>query len=283
MEINGIFLINKSEGYTSRDVDNIVGKKFGTKKVGHAGTLDPFATGLMIVAINKGTKLLPFINDERKIYLATLMLGKATSTGDLTGEVIEEKPFKKLDNIKINQVLQSFLGESSQIPPIYSAIKVNGKELYKYAHEGKNIDIKPRNINIYSISLVSYIGNEIVFRCEVSKGTYIRTLGEDIAKKLETVGFLKSLCRESVGDYSLKDAIMLDKLSENDILNQNDIKLIYNKAIVDDNKKQDLINGKLIEIKMNCEYFTAIDSEGNLIAICKREAENIYYSIRGLF
>ena len=140
MELNGLFLIDKVENMTSRDVDNAIQKKFQTRKVGHLGTLDPFATGLLIVGINKGTKLLSYIEDNYKTYIAVLKLGSFTTSGDLTGKVKENLAVPTLTNEEINRVLLGFLGKSMQKPPVFSAKKINGKELYKYAHKNQTVD-----------------------------------------------------------------------------------------------------------------------------------------------
>ena len=210
---DGLLLIDKEEGVTSRYVDNAIQRLFHTRKVGHLGTLDPFATGLLIVAVNKATKYLQFLPDEEKTYQARLILGKKTATGDKTGEVIDECDVPNLDQTRIQDVLSSFLGESTQIPPMTSAIKIDGVALYKLAHKGKEIERQPRLVSIHEISLLHYEGNIIDFRAKVSKGTYIRTLGEDIASALGTVGYLESLRRLEVGNITLEGA---KKLSEVD-------------------------------------------------------------------
>mgnify|MGYP000124359798 CR=1 FL=1 len=155
MEKNGLIFIDKQVGMTSRDVDFQIMKIFGTKKVGHLGTLDPFASGLLVVGVNEGTKLLSAFEESEKTYEAELILGKKTNTGDLTGEVVEEKDVPEIDDRLINVTLKTFLGKSTQTPPMYSAIKVNGKKLYEYARKGQTIEIKPREIEIYSIELLN--------------------------------------------------------------------------------------------------------------------------------
>lgn len=286
MEINGLFLIDKDENMTSRDVDNAIQKKFQTRKVGHLGTLDPFATGLLVVGINKGTKLLSYIEDNYKTYIAVLKLGNFTTSGDLTGEVKENLAVPVLTNNEINEVLQGFLGKSMQKPPVFSAKKINGKELYKYAHKNQTVDeniIKDVEIEIKNIKLLSFKDNEITFICDVSKGTYVRVLGEDIAKKLGTAGFLTKLRRISVGNYSLMNAKKLNELSENDLLNQKDIELIYPKIKVNEIMQTRLIQGKDIKLDCDLEHFIAVDNNDNLIAACEKIDTNLFKSLRGLF
>lgn len=212
--MNGLLIINKPKGYTSHDIVNIVRKKLNIKKVGHTGTLDPNATGVLPILIGTGTKISKYLVEHEKKYIATLTLGKKTDTGDSEGKIIEEdNNFINPNEEKIKTVLKSFIGKQNQTPPIYSAIKVDGKKLYEYAREGKEVDIKPREIEIYNIDLKKYDNNkEITFEVECSKGTYIRTLCEDIAKSLGTIGYMKELQRTKVNKFDIKDAISLEDL-----------------------------------------------------------------------
>ena len=214
MEKNGLIFIDKQVGMTSRDVDFQIMKIFGTKKVGHLGTLDPFASGLLVVGVNEGTKLLSAFEESEKTYEAELILGKKTNTGDLTGEVVEEKDVPEIDDRLINVTLKTFLGKSTQTPPMYSAIKVNGRPLYSYARNNETVDVADREIEIRQIALLKYYKEEkkIHFFVTVSKGTYIRTLGEDIAEKLGTVGYLKNLRRLAVNNISTTLLLQLWKI-----------------------------------------------------------------------
>lgn len=180
--MDGILLINKPAGYTSHDIVGIVRKKLHTKKVGHCGTLDPDATGVLVVCVNKATKAIQFLMSDTKFYRATLSLGKSTDTYDASGKVLEEKEVGALSENQVIDVLNSFMGKSKQKPPIYSAIKVNGKKLYEYARNGEEVEIKERNIEIMMIKMISFSNNEIVFDVKCSKGTYIRSLCVDIAQ-----------------------------------------------------------------------------------------------------
>lgn len=188
--MDGIIIINKPKDYTSNDVVNKVKKLLNTK-VGHTGTLDPNATGVLPLLLGKGTKFSKYLINHDKEYIATLKLGKKTTTADCEGEVIETREVnpKIFKEKNIENVLNSFLGKQTQVPPIYSAIKVKGKKLYEYARSGTDVEIPCRNIEIYSIRLIKAdsANSEIVFDVECSKGTYIRTLCEDIAKKFDTV------------------------------------------------------------------------------------------------
>ena len=212
--MDGIIIINKEKEYTSHDVVAKVKKILNEKKVGHTGTLDPNATGVLPILLGKGTKLSKYLINHNKIYETTLKLGEKTDTADIEGKIIEEKDVKKenLSEENIVKILQKFIGKSKQVPPMYSAIKVNGKKLYEYARKGQTIEIKPREIEIYSIELLNINNNEITFRVHCSKGTYIRTLCENIAEKLETVGYMKDLKRIEVGEFNIKNAITLKEL-----------------------------------------------------------------------
>lgn len=213
--MDGIILVNKEKDFTSHDVVSIV-KKITESKVGHAGTLDPNATGVLPLLIGNATKISKYLINHDKEYEAVIQLGKKTTTADIEGEVIEEKEVPEKIYIECENILKSFIGKQKQTPPAYSAIKVNGKKLYSYAREGKKIEIKPRNIEIYNIELMNINKEEkqISFRVSCSKGTYIRSLCEDIADKLGTVGYMKDLKRTKVGDFEIKEAITIDELKE---------------------------------------------------------------------
>ena len=210
--MDGIIIINKEKNWTSND---IVQKLKGIlhEKTGHTGTLDPLATGVLPILVGKGTSLSKYLINHDKEYVATIKLGEKTSTGDQEGKIIEKKPVteKMLDDDNIKQVLKSFLGKQSQIPPMYSAIKVNGKKLYEYARSGKTVEVKARDIEIFDISLISVSKDikEIIFKVWCSKGTYIRSLCEDIAETLGTVGFMSGLNRIRVGDFRIEQAVRI--------------------------------------------------------------------------
>ncbi len=218
--MDGIIVINKEKEYTSHDVVAKLKKKLNISKVGHTGTLDPNATGVLPILIGKGTKFSKYLINHDKIYEVELELGKKTDTADIEGKVIEEENVdEKYIKENLLQVLESFVGKQEQIPPMYSAIKKNGKKLYEYARAGEKVDIEPRKIEIYKIDLNKYDKNIISFVVSCSKGTYIRSLCEDIAEKLNTVGYMKNLKRLQVGKFNIKDAVYIDKI---DLKNVND-------------------------------------------------------------
>ena len=211
--MDGIILINKPLNCTSHDVVNKVRKICHTKKVGHCGTLDPLASGVLVLCINKATKALQFITSEDKEYIATITLGKATDTYDLEGKITSEKEYQNDLTLKqVEETIKTFLGKQKQVPPIYSAIKVNGKKLYEYARNNEKVEIEPRDIEIYSLELLSFEKNEIKIRTHCSKGTYIRSLCVDIASALGYPGVMSSLIRTKSGHFALEDCITLEDL-----------------------------------------------------------------------
>lgn len=215
--MDGIIIINKGKNYTSNDVVSIV-KKITKSKVGHTGTLDPNATGVLPLLIGNATKVSKYLINHDKEYEVVLQLGIRTETADVEGKVIEQKEVtaEMLNKDNIEEKLQQFIGKQEQIPPIYSAIKVNGKKLYEYARKGQEVELKPRQIKIYSIQLVGINEKEkqISFKVKCSKGTYIRSLCEDISKKLGTVGYMKELNRLQVGEFYIKDAVTISEMKE---------------------------------------------------------------------
>ncbi len=214
--MDGIILINKEKEYTSHDVVAIV-KKLLKCKVGHTGTLDPNATGVLPLLIGNGTKLSKYLINHDKIYTAVLKLGIKTDTADITGNIIEKREVTDITKEKIEQVLKSNIGEQEQVPPMYSAIKINGKKLYEYARSGKEVEVAPRKINIYDIILKDYDSQnkELIYTVSCSKGTYIRTLCENIAQMLGTIGTMKELQRIRVGEFDVQNAVTVQELKDN--------------------------------------------------------------------
>ncbi len=282
--MDGFLLINKEKGWTSFDVCKRISHILGTKKVGHSGTLDPFATGLMIVAINKATKALLYTNYSYKTYAATLKLGIKTKTGDLTSEEVERKPVPKLSKEIVESVLNSFIGDSEQIPPMTSAIHHNGVKLYKLAQQGLEVERKPRKINIKYIKLLSFSEDEICFQCLVSSGTYIRVLGEDIANKLNTVGHLTSLNRIAFGEeerITLESAIKIDDVDESKIqpiLNYIDL----DKINVDFETKNKAIYGQNLKFDAKSDKILLVNND-EPIAVYVKEDDGLYHCERGLW
>ena len=280
--IDGVVLVNKPIGITSFAAVKKVSKQLQAKKVGHCGTLDPFASGLLIVTINNATKIARFIESQNKEYIATLVLGVKTDSGDNTGKVIKRLKPPKFEVLQLNDVIKSFIGKQTQIPPMHSAIKVNGQKLYELAHKGKTIEREPRPIEIYDIKLIKYRGNTLTFKVNCTKGTYIRTLAEDLAKRLGCVGHLKNLERTAIGDFLLTDAKNIDKLSAaEDIIPIAQALKSMSKYIVSKDELSLVNNGGALVIDQDEEYVLVINQESTPLAIYQKDGE-VYRCLRGL-
>ena len=215
-DFSGLILVNKPVGITSFKLVHIIKKKLKVKKAGHCGTLDPLASGLMIVLIGKYTKLQDKFMKQDKVYYATVKLGLKTDSGDLDGKIISQSDYSHVTKDLIEQTCKSFTGKIEQVPPMYSALKVNGQKLYELARKGITVERKAREITVYNIDLTDYQKDNFSIRVKCSSGTYIRTLAEDIGTKLNTDTVLINLVREEIGKYKLTDAINIDDIKEND-------------------------------------------------------------------
>lgn len=280
--MDGIILVNKPQGMTSHDVVNKLRKILKTKKVGHCGTLDPDATGLLVVCINKATKALQFLMADNKNYQATLLLGKSTDTYDLEGKVTKEKEFTGVDKQEVIQVLNSFLGPQKQVPPIYSAIKVNGKKLYEYARNNEEVVIEPRNITIHDIKLVDIRDNEIIFDVVCSKGTYIRSLCVDIAAKLNYPGLMSNLNRVQSGVFNINDSSTLEEIENGTykLISVDEALSDYQKIIVDD--VNIVYHGKKIPSDIQ-EVVAVCDRNEHILAMYGPDGQGNLKNIRGLW
>ena len=260
--MDGIRIINKTKGCTSHDIVYKI-KKLLNEKVGHTGTLDPMAEGVLPILIGKGTLLSKYLINHDKKYIVELQLGTKTDTADSEGKIIEEQPVDKeiLSKENIKLILKTFIGKQEQVPPIYSAIKVNGKKLYEYARKGQQVELKPRKIEIYDIKLIDFSVEEKLIKFEVfcGKGTYIRSLCEDIATKFETVGYMKSLKRTQVGDFKIENSITIEELNkiveDNKTNSEESIKNLNEKIIsiekVFENKQSIKLPNKKLELFLN--------------------------------
>jgi tRNA pseudouridine55 synthase len=212
--INGFVVIDKPAGITSHDVVSRVRRILGTRKVGHTGTLDPFATGVLPVAVNDGTKAIPFLDEGVKCYEAVMQLGVATDTLDMTGEVTRKADWLPVTRQKVESVLKQFTGHLSQIPPMYSAIKLDGQPLYKLARQGQVVERTAREIDIHSLELLSFTPPFVSFRVVCSRGTYVRTLADDMGEILGCGGALKELRRIASGPFEISSSVSLEGLEE---------------------------------------------------------------------
>ena len=270
--MNGFFLIDKKEGWTSRDVVTKISHIFHIKKVGHSGTLDPFATGLLLVSIGTATKTNICLEGLDKEYIATLKLGSRTLSGDKTNEVVETKSVTYLNMEEIEEVFKELLGPQKQTPPMVSAVRYKGQKLFHLALQGVEVDRPRRDINIYELELLKYEGDEITFRAKVSKGTYIRTLGEEIAKRLNNLGHLISLRRTKVGPFSVEDAIDTLEVSEDKMLDMYDVLSKTSEVVVVNDKDAFHASHGVIfkdDISSNRDTIVIADKNHRIMAIYK--------------
>lgn len=256
--MDGLLIFDKDKGITSHDLVYKVRKKLGIKKVGHTGTLDPMATGVLVISIGKATKTSDYILSSNKEYEARIKLGLLTDSFDITGEILKEEKVD-ISEEEIRNVLKKFIGKISQKPPIYSALKVNGKKLYEYAREGKEVEIKNREVEIFSNTLLDFNGkDEFSIRTSVSKGTYIRSLAKDIGEALGSYGTLTELRRVRTGYFKIEDAV---KVSDFENMSLDEIKdkiLPMDLALADFDKVeipysfcQRFLNGQFYKLKDN--------------------------------
>lgn len=272
--MDNIIVVNKDKDYTSRDVVNVIGKIFNTKKVGHTGTLDPLATGVLIVCMNKALKVVDLITASDKEYIAKVVLGIDTDTLDITGNIINEcKTDVNVDMVK--SVLNSFVGKSIQEVPKYSAVKVNGKKLYEYARNGIDVELPKREIQIFDIELISDIDivdghQEFSFRVKVSKGTYIRSLIRDIGVKLGCFACMKELTRTKQGKFSIDESYTLNDIKNGNykLLNIKDV-IDIEKVVVSDDMLFKIKNGMILDKFFISDKALILDNNGNEIGIYK--------------
>lgn len=281
--MNGFLLVHKPIGWTSHDVVAKSRRLLGTREIGHLGTLDPFADGLLVLAIGAATKCLPFMMEWSKVYHATLKLGSQTDTGDLTGTVIASHEVPPLNEELISKVTLKFTGDQSQLPPMYSAKKIDGQKLVDLARQGKSIERSPQAITIHHLVIERVDDSTLKMIADVSTGTYIRTLGEDIAKELGTVGHLVQLQRVSSGPLLLNDAYSLEELSPMTplIAIERALSHIPSITIHDAKLLAKISNGMSVKLPANDELVLLM-SDAHLYAIYERHADGYYHSRRGL-
>ncbi len=278
--MDGFLIVNKPKNWTSRDVVNVVSKKIGTKKVGHTGTLDPMAEGVLVLCIGKYSKLSELITSYDKEYIAEITLGTETDTLDITGSILKEESASHIlaEDIKIS--LNNFIGLIKQEVPLYSAIKIGGKKLYQYARENKKIDLPIREINIYELELIGdikYEQNKVIFSIftRVSKGTYIRSLIRDIGQYLNISSCMSKLVRIKQGNFDIHSAVSMEDIKNNNykLLKIKDILNIYSE-VVDSEMLFKIKNGQKINNINNLDIVLYLDSTMKEIAIYKRDEIN---------
>lgn len=273
--MNGILVVDKEKGYTSRDVVNVVSKKLGTKKVGHTGTLDPIATGVLVLCIGKSLKLTELLVSNDKEYEAVVKLGIETDTLDITGKVEKEMDVSVISCEQLEKVLDSFKGKIKQEVPKYSAVSVNGKRLYEYARRNIEVELPVREVEIFDIKLISdIINNEFTFRCKVSKGTYIRSLIRDIGKALGVVATMKELKRIRQGIFDIEESYSLEDINNDkfEIIDPVSV-LDIPKVIVDSDMEFKIKNGQVLKSFFDSEMAMILNKNNELLAIYKKKED----------
>lgn len=273
--MDGVLLINKESGYSSHDVVRKLRKFLNTKKVGHCGTLDPLATGLLVVTVGKALKISRFLESDEKEYIATIKMGERTATLDKEGEVIETRDITSFSKDDVEKVFNSLIGKQMQKPPIYSAVSVNGKRLYEYARENIEVEIKDREIEIKKLEIMDIGKDFLTYKVVCSKGTYVRVLCETIANKLNNIGYMSYLVRTRIGKLVLNDAYLLDDIEkgnyklisiENSLSNFTILKL-------KDDELFKAKNGNILDFYIEGNILV-VDDDSNEIALYEGDKEN---------
>ncbi len=282
MTNDAIALVKKKAGVTSHDVVDIARSKLEVKRIGHAGTLDPFATGLLILGVGRGTRILEYFKDLKKTYRTRMKLGLITDTYDITGTLAEERPVKDVSRDLVEDTLESFVGKYMQVPPAYSARKYHGERLYRLARQGKIMNLPPREVEIYSIDLHEFDAskNEVEFTASVSAGTYIRSLVMDIGYKLDTGATATFLARTEIGCFSLESAVPVEELTWSACMSLAASTSFIPAVTLHDSAVQSVLDGSQVSVPMISEVRNSfskgqiirlLDRNNNFIAIAKSD------------
>lgn len=269
--MDGILVINKEKGYTSRDVVNVISKVFNTTKVGHTGTLDPLATGVLVIALGKALKVVDNLSCDRKEYIAHVKFGLETDTFDITGNALKEDYSYDINRDILLKVLNSFVGKSVQEVPIYSAVRVNGKRLYEYARSNEKVELPKRDIEIFDIELLELNKNGFSFRVIVSKGTYIRSLIRDIGLRLGVYTTMEDLKRTKQGNISIDEAYTLEDVKNGNYKIMPIINVIsgFEIVVVNNFLENKIKNGRILENRYKSNKIAFVDSKNNVLALYK--------------
>jgi tRNA pseudouridine55 synthase len=279
--VEGVCLINKPKGFTSFDVVNKLRRILGERRIGHTGTLDPQATGVLVVLLGRATKAMPFLVTQRKEYVAELKLGIKTDTGDIWGEILETEEFIPPSNKDVTDALASMTGKSMQLPPMVSAVRIDGKHLYEYARKNQLVERQTREIEVFEIELLEY-DVDIRFRVVCSSGTYIRTLCEDIAVKLGTIGTLSELTRTKVQDYTLENCQNLDEISAENVRLYDLLTVLSHMPQVAIDDATLVYHGKHMLFENNEEQLL-LTYQGKALAVYGKTETGDYRNVRGLW
>ncbi|MEO0098523.1 MAG: tRNA pseudouridine(55) synthase TruB [candidate division WOR-3 bacterium] len=274
---DGILLVNKPRGLSSYDVIREIKKVATFKKIGHAGTLDPIATGLLIILFNNATKIFSIINSYPKVYRAKIRLGLITDTDDLTGKILEEREVKRYEKEEVLKILERYQGEIAQVPPVFSALKEKGVPKYLKARRGEEISLRPRKVKIFWLELLSLEKDSLEIRAEVGKGVYLRSLARDIGKDLGCGGTLQELTRERIGKFHLEDALSLPITSE-EIIKKNlrplsEALYPFPEITLDDKGVKNLLLGKKVrfDLLVPDDYLKVFSERRDTLILAKRE------------
>lgn len=277
--MNGIIVINKEKGVTSRKVVNKISQHLSLKKVGHTGTLDPLATGVLVICVGKATKIVELLTNNDKEYIATVILGLHSDTLDITGEILnQEKCFKTKEEIE--EILTTMIGTYDQEVPIYSAIKIKGKKLYQYARNNEQIFLPKRKVTIKELSLigdVNYINETVTFKikCLVSKGTYIRSLIRDIANKLNTIGLMSELVRTKHGPFLIEDSLLLSEFKKDfKIKTILEVLSEYHQVIVSEELQKRIQTGQKLVNTYQKDEILFVNKKGDALALYRKDNDN---------
>ena len=273
--MNGIVIVNKPQGWTSQDVTARLRRVFGTRRIGHGGTLDPMATGVLPVFVGRATRGVEFFEHAEKTYEATLRLGITTDTEDITGTVLEERPVE-VTREQLEKTLENFRGEIMQVPPMYSALKVNGQKLCDLARKGKEVERQPRPITIHELTLLGMEAEGIRLRVRCSKGTYIRTLCKDIGEALGCGGCMAALCRVTAGEYTLEESVALETLLEAENPEQylrpvDSMFTRYEKIVLTEKQEKRCRNGNSFSISLPDGTYRAYGKNDEFLMLAKVE------------
>lgn len=284
--MNGIVIVDKPQGWTSQDVTARLRRVFSTRRIGHGGTLDPMATGVLPVFVGRATRAVEFFEHAEKTYEATLRLGMKTDTQDITGTVLEERPVTVTEQDILN-VLPAFRGEILQIPPMYSALKVNGQKLYDLARKGKEVERQPRPITIHELELLHFDGQDARIRVRCSKGTYIRTLCEDMGEKLGCLGCMAALRRTRAGEYTVEKAVPLQTLldaenPEQYLLSMDSPFLGYPAVTLSENQEKRCRNGNAFTLRVPDGTYRAYGKNGEFLMLARVE-NGVMSTIKSFF
>ena len=284
--MNGIVIVNKPQGWTSQDVTARLRRVFGTRRIGHGGTLDPMATGVLPVFVGRATRGVEFFEHAEKTYEATLRLGIATDTEDITGTVLEERPVEVTWE-QLEKALESFRGDILQVPPMYSALKVNGQKLCDLARKGKEVERQPRPITIYKLECLDFTGSTARLLVHCSKGTYIRTLCKDIGDSLGCGGCMESLCRVTAGEYTLEGSVALETLLECENPEQylrpvDSMFTNFEAVTLTENQEKRCRNGNSFSIKLPDGTYRAYGKDGEFLMLAKVE-DGVMSTVKSFF